>query len=308
MYHPEGKEGSGRDLFRITLREMATARKIPDPDLFAEKLEAWGVKPDDLHAKDVKKRLAKTQLSLADQTLLFSTAERIAEAEKVKVAWNLKVIGPRYSNLSRIVIAAARLSKEIREVFPPPWTDNRTRMGTLIAELAALIEGTFTATTIVDRDYTVLAASAMVRSMRRVRSSKGRICWDLLRELSWLASGKSAGRISDRSLRRYLDDQRRLRSPVWAHLRRNFKLIIEAIQRNPLQKSASPNWAYNPHDGPPRLVAGRATKRQRNANEAFTEIARQYLIASDALDSRTAKPAEKRRQRMNSAGTPSAST
>jgi hypothetical protein len=288
MFHPEGKEGSRRDPSRITLKEMATARKIPEPDLFAEKLEAWGVKAADWHAKDVKNRLAKTKLPLADQLVLFSTAEHIAEAEKAKHSWNLKVKAPRYTAVSKIATSAARLSREISEMFPPPWADERARMGVLVAELAAFVEGTFTATKFVDRNYSVRQAAAMVRSIKQARSAGGCVYWELLADLSWLASGKSGERVSERTVRRYLEGQRKCESPVRAYWRRNGKLIVTAILRNPLQKTVSPNWVHTPKQGPPQFV-GPKTKRQLKAIDAFTEIAKRYLEASDPPNSKAAK-------------------
>ena len=259
--------------------------ELPGTELLGERIEKWGVRPDDPGANDVRGRLARIQLSVGDQFWFLETAERIAEAEKAKAAWNPKAKAAQYLDLCKIVTAAARLSKEISEVFPPPWTEERARMGLLVAELAAFIEGTLAATMVVNKNAAVSLASATVRTMKEHRKPKSRVYWELLQDLIWLASAKTAGRMSERSVRRYVEDQRMSRSPGRDYWRRNFKLIQEAVRLNPLQKPASPKLIHDPRGGPPQPVDGGASRGQHKAIEAFTEIARLYLEASDPPNS-----------------------
>jgi hypothetical protein len=267
-----------------SLQGLSTAARPRDQ--LGEKLTTWGVRPDDPDADAVRRRLARIQLSFEDQFWLLQTAEHIAKAEKAKAVWNPKAQTGQYISLGKIATAAARLIKGISEVFPPPWTDERARMDSLVAELDALIEGTLAATMIINKETAVSLASLMVKSMRQRRCSpKGRVHWELLQDLIWLASAKPGGRISERSVRRYLEDQRRSRSPVRAYWRRNSKLLQEAVRLNPLPKPASPNWVYGP-----REVDGGASK----AIEAFTGIARQHLESFDPPNSQAAKAAKKR--------------
>ena len=289
------------------LRPLATARARPQKslgtELLAERLRIWGVRPDDPEARAVKSQLARMRLSVEDQLWMLETAERIAEAERAKAAWNPKAQIAAYMTLCKVGTAAARLSREISELFPPPWTGERARVGLLLAELAAFIEGILTTTMIVKNSVAGAVASSTVRTMKQRRSPGGRIHWELLGDLCWLASGRTSRRISERSVRRYLDDQRRPRSPVAAYWKRNFKLVREAIRRNPLQKAPSPNWAYDPSDGPPRPVSMPASRAQRKAIEAFTEIAARYIGVSRPLNGTATKAAKKRSLRKNLAGT-----
>lgn len=275
------------------LRLRAGPLEVDGTELFAEKLRIWGVQPDDPDAAAVRGQLERIRLSVDDQSWLLETSENIAKAERAKAAWNPKGDLAQYMNLCKIATAAARLSKEIGELFSPPWTDERAPMGALVAELAAFIEGNFNATTVIGQDVSVAVATATVRAMKQRRSRNSHVHWELISDLVWLASAKKA-RISERSVRRYLEDQRRPRTPVRDYWRRNFKLIREALRLNPLQKPASPSWVYDPSSGPPRPISGGASKRQRKAIEAFTGMARQYLEAPDPPNSKAAKTAKKR--------------
>jgi hypothetical protein len=239
----------------------AGPRELPGTELLGERLKKWGVRPDDPGADAVRRRLARIQLTVGDQFWLFETAESIAEAEKAKAAWNPKAKAAQYTNLCKIVTAAARLSKEISEVFPPPWTDERARMGLLVAELAAFIEGTLAATMVVNKNFSVSLASATVRTMKRRRSPESRVYWELLQDLIGLASAKKAGRISERSVRRYVEDQRMSRSPARAYWRRNFKLIQEAVRLNPLQKPTSSKLVHAARGGPHAASGWRCLER-----------------------------------------------
>ena len=276
---------TGHSLQGLATVAARPRRELPGTELLGERLEKWGVRPDDPGADAVRGRLARIQLSVGDQFWFLETAERIAEAEKAKAAWNPKAKAAQYLDLCKIVTAAARLSKEISEVFPPPWTEERARMGLLVAELAAFIEGTLAATMVVNKNAAVSLASATVRTMKEHRKPKSRVYWELLQDLIWLASAKTAGRMSERSVRRYVEDQRMSRSPGRDYWRRNFKLIQEAVRLNPLQKPASPKLIHDPRGGPPQPVDGGASRGQRKAIEAFTEIASLYVEASDPPNS-----------------------
>jgi len=272
-------ECHGELLTGHSLQSLAIAaarpRELPGTELFGDRLKTWGVRPDDPSVVAVRSWLARIKLSIGDQFWLLETAERIAEAEKAKAAWNPKAEAAQDLRLCKIVTAAARLIQEIKAVFPAPWTDERARIGLLVAELAAFLEGTLAATMVVNKNASVSMASATVRTMKQHRSPKSRIYWELLQDLIWLASAKTAGRISERSARRYVEDQRMSRSPARAYWRRNFKLIQEAVRLNPLQKPASPKGVHDPGGA----LEGKAI-------DAFTEIARLYMEVSDLPDSR----------------------
>ena len=195
------------------LRLRAGPEEAHGTDLLAEKLQIWGVQPDDPDAAAVRRQLERIRLSVDDQSWLLETSENIAKAERAKAAWNPKSKRAQYMHLCKIGTAAARLSKDIRELFPPPWTDERAPMSALVAELAAFIEGNVNATTVIGQDFSVAVATATVRDMKQRRSRNSHVHWELISELVWLASAKTAARISERSVRRYLEDQRRPRRP-----------------------------------------------------------------------------------------------
>jgi hypothetical protein len=76
--------------------------------------------------------MTRIQLSVGDQLWLLETAERIAAAEKAKAAWNPKAKASQDLRLYKIVTAAARLIREIGAIFPPPWTEERARLGAFV--------------------------------------------------------------------------------------------------------------------------------------------------------------------------------
>ena len=265
---------------RKILQSLATMaarqRQLPATEPLGERLKKWGVQPGDPDAASVRRRLARSQLSAEDQFWLFEAAERIAAAERAKAAWNPKAKAAHYLRLCKLVTAAARLNKDISTVFLPPWTDDRARIGLLVAELAAFIEGDLTATMIVNKSASVSLASATVRTMKQHRPPESRLYWELLQDLIWLVSAKTAARISERSVRRYVDAEHVSWSPVRAYWRRNFKLIQEGV-RNPPQKPASPKSAHDLADALGRPLGRGVSEGQRKAIEAFSEIARKYV-------------------------------
>ena len=248
--------------------------------MLGERLKKWGVPPDDLTGDTVKRRMTKIQLSVGDQLWLLETAERIAAAEKAKAAWNPKAKASQDLRLYKIVTAAARLIKEIGAMFPPPWTEERARLGAFVAEMAAFLEGTLAATMVVQKNEVVSMASAMVRTMKQHRMPKSGVYWELLQDLVWLASAQKAGRISERSVRRYLEKQRMSGSAARAYWKRHFKLIQEAVRLTPLQKPPSAKAVQDRGGGATRPTDDPCAG-QHKAIEAFTEIARLYLEASD---------------------------
>lgn len=290
--NPRPNEPSAGHRFQSLATAAARPPELPGTEVLAERLKIWGVRFDDPDAVAVTRRMARIRLSVGDQLWLFETAERIAEAEKAKAAWNPKAKATQYLNFCKIVKAAARLTIEVSKVFPPPWTEERARMGRFVGEMAAFMEGVLAATMIVTQNSAVFLASATVTNMKQSRPPKSRLYWELLQDLIWLASAKRAGRMSERSVRRYVEGQRRARSPARAYWRRNFKLIQEAIRLNSPQKPSS-SKSIDDLRGP-RADRG-FSKAQLKAIEAFTEIAQLYLQASDALDfSRGPKAAKKR--------------
>jgi hypothetical protein len=266
----------------VSLQHLATVAARPPElagtELLGERLKRWGVQSDDPSVIAVRKQLARIQLSIEDQFWMFETAERIAAAEKAKAAWNPKAKAAQNLRLCKVVTAAARLIQEISAVFPPPWTEQRARLGLLVAEMAAFLEGTLAATMVVNKNAAVSLASATVRTMKQQRSPKGRVYWELLQDLVWLASGKTAGRISERSVRRYLEDQRMAESSARAYWRRHFELIQAAVRLTPLQDPAPPKGDDGPGGGKTRPVDGADLRGQPNAIEAFREMVKLYGI------------------------------
>jgi len=237
--------------------------------------------------------MARTRLSPQDQFLLLATADSIAEAERVKATWTSKSKRTQCANLGRVAVAAARLSKEISEAFPPPWTDDLVQIGVLLAKLGAFIEGVFTATMQV-RELAVTSARAWVRIMKQNRPANRRVYWELIQNLTWLASGKRGAPISERTVRRYSQPSTSPRSPLRRYWQRNIRLIIETLQLCPYQTPAPPDRVYSPRYGPPRIVQFIPTRRQRKAIQAFTEIAEQCIERSNPPNRNAKKAARKR--------------
>jgi len=252
--------------------------ELPGTELLAQKFKSWGVPPDDLTVNAVRRRMARIQLSIEDQYWLLETAEHIAAAETAKAAWNPKAKASEDLPLYKLVTAGARLIKKIAAVFPPPWTGERARLGAFVADMAAFLEGTLAATMVVDKNVVVSLASATARSMKQQRPPGGRVYWELLQDLIGLASSKTAGRISERSVRRYVEEQRMSQSAARAYWRKHFKLIQEAVRLAPLEKPASFQGVQGSRKGATRPVDARGRERQRKAIEAFKVIAKLYGV------------------------------
>ena len=200
-----------------------------------EYLDKWGVEWSDPQFKDIAKRLYGIwpRLSAEDRELYLRTAESIAEAEKAKSAWNPKAMRDQYTRLSKTAVAAARLANELGAMFPPPWTGERAPMGDLMQGLASFVAGSLHATFPKDRDTAVHTARFLLQTTRRSVSRKGRgMHWELIRDLAWLASQKKA-RPDERTVRRYLDEGRHVKTPAQARWEGNWDLIRNAFRLAP---------------------------------------------------------------------------
>jgi hypothetical protein len=281
---------------RMTLQELANVQKRPivsETEPFEKKLKSWGIREDDIDARASRDWLARVRLSPGEQDWLFRSAEAIAEAERAKAAYNPKS-DAQYNELCNITASAARLTKEICRMFPPPWIEEQKHIGALVARLAAFVEGGFNATKMIDVREAVGGAASVLKAMTRNRQPKQRFYWDQIATLSWLASGKNGARISERTVRRYVKGQSSRPSPAQACWRRNRRIVWEALWLNPLQRPLPSDWKYEPErDGLPRLIAASAFRRQRNAIEAFTEIAKYALSGVNLQKIKPQKAAQK---------------
>jgi len=276
-----------------SLTQMANEQPLESsqPELFAQKLQSWGIREDDLDSKAVRKRLNKRRLSRDDQYWLFVTAEALARAERAKVAHNPKA-DDRYHELSKLAAFAARLMTEIDRLFPPPWIRDRARIAALVASLGAFVEGSFNATMMADVHLAKTNARAILQTMKNRRPNQS-YNWELLADLTWLASGKRS-RPDERTIRRYLD-QTPSRSPTRAYWRRNWSLLQKALSLIPSQKPTPPNWTYDPvRDGLPRPIQLVPSRRQRKAIQSFTEVARNALSTPNPSQRKQQKAAQKR--------------
>ena len=217
-------------------------RRLIAERLFDERLSKWGLRGDDLNAKNVRERFAKLSLRLSEQTLrqLLETAESIGSAENAKAGHNPKANRKQYRRLSRTAVSAARLAIEIAEILPPPWEAERAPIGVLVAGLASFIDGALMATLSASGESSakLRAAHKSLSSTRRPLNARtGKTHWELIRDLVWLVSGTKRTRISERSIRRYLEQPKRPRIPEKGYWNSHWNLLVKVERLVPVRNS-----------------------------------------------------------------------
>ena len=188
-------------------------RRLLATRLFDERLGKWGLQVDDLHANAVRERFVNLSVRLSETSLegLLQTAESISRAEKAKATWNPKVNRKQNRRLSRTAVSAARLAQELAEIFPPPWEAERAPIGALISGLASFMKGALMATMHQSAEsfLEVRNARKMLQATQRPLNKKtGMMHWQLIADLVWLASGKTRAHLSERTVRRYVEEPR----------------------------------------------------------------------------------------------------
>ena len=190
--------------------------------------DRWELPADDLQAKDAAPRLKTIWGKWSHQRKeeLLLAVEGIARAEADKHAWNPRVQRERYEHLAKSAVSAARLAEDIATLFPPPWRRDQREIGTLVHKLDEFINAAYIATTFPARRRSASRARNLVQRVKPATTTKTRRMppWELVRDLVWLAS---EGKVqpSERTIRRYLDEERRAKSPATLYWRRNWDLL-----------------------------------------------------------------------------------
>jgi hypothetical protein len=215
----------------------------PDPtDIFGR----WFIGENDAQAREIERRLSRTwrDWTLEQRLLLLWTAEAIARAQRAKASWNPKAErGPLRDALPvlKLALDAARLAEKITTAFPPPWAGARAPIGSFVAGLAEFIEATIDTTTTAQPGYRVAMAGHAVQMLRKQTPKySGRVSWDLLADLAWLAGGGNGERLNESTIRRY-GDYRSGRNAVAAHWTRHWALMIRVLRLAP----ARPRHRYD---------------------------------------------------------------
>jgi hypothetical protein len=212
------------DFLGLRRPQTAAPRHV---DLFSR----WAFQRDDPDARVVSRRLEKVWAHWKpdEREILLLTAESVARAEEAKLAWNPKLSRRQYLRLSRTSSDAARLANRISVLFPPPWEGSRGPIGDLVRGLRDYAERVLRATIASDNDIAFWTAHYSIRELRRrTRRASGKVSWELLADLVWLASGKEIQRPNEITIRRYLSRRRgspTTKSPAAPHWRRNWHLF-----------------------------------------------------------------------------------
>lgn len=221
-------------------REMARASKAGgtmydflwdgiDHGGWDQALSVWGIDSEDLDARAIGARVKRawSKWEPFNRAALLRAADAVAAAERAKANWVPKKHRPRHRKLARCSVKAAELVVELAEMFPAPWTGTSREVGVLVTQLMALVDTALRATTVLDRDRAVWEAASHVRRLRKLPD--GRVPWELLRDLAWLASGKDF-EFSERTLRRYLN-HKALEPPAGRVWESNFPKLRSAASR-----------------------------------------------------------------------------
>ena len=165
----------------------------------------WKLQQDDKEVLVIWHRLANRWdgWSLDRRELLLKAVEVIVETEKQKQAWNPKAERARYERLYRSAITAAQLADEIVWVHGPHWKNIDAQAQDLVATLAGYVERVVAATYIHKVTLAGFRAQTLIDEVTKARGGYRRPPWDLIRDLVWLASGKSRW-VNESTIRRYL--------------------------------------------------------------------------------------------------------
>ena len=255
-------------------------------------LQKWGVPPDesssDPRTSTILSQLYKVwpRLTADERRLYLQTAERIAEAEKAKGAWNPKASRKRSIRLTKSAVAAAKLVRELSSIFPPPWERDEGKIGELVFGLASFIAGVLPATFPWDRDSAVDTASDTLRTAKKKIARKtGGMRWELLRDLVWLASGKRD--LNERTVRRYLDKRQHAKNPLdafWRPHRESMENAFRLARQWRRTQLEEPSKRYRP--APLLEPSGLSFD-----SEPFEQAARKYLITPRSSNTSRKTPA-----------------
>jgi len=203
------------------LLRLPTAVEPPE-DPLVDAYRRWGIGRGDLEGRAIAKKVTRiwAEWSVPDRYALLHIAERIAEAERLKAAWNPKVTRAAYRRLAGLAVDSARLADSLRLAFPPPWQGNAAEVGRLAADLAAFAHAVLRSTF---PDHSIATGVAAEMIERHRTSGKARVPWELLRDLAWLASGKMY-EVSERTIRRY-SDRRLAKMPTDEIWRKHWPLL-----------------------------------------------------------------------------------
>jgi hypothetical protein len=166
-----------------------------------------------------KAKKVLSSLSENQRVAFVFAAQTIFESERAKEAWNPKVEQARYHKLAKVAVAAARLASEISELVSLqdwvsltrefPTLEDRLKtlapIGGLVSDLVAFAEGSLYASEPTSTEPLSRAHSSTEYAHRVLSAETGRMHWELLRDLVWLALERPKGRLSERTVRRYLD-------------------------------------------------------------------------------------------------------
>ncbi len=295
----KGARHKDRRSRKITIYDLMSAQEESEAAIFEALrrnpeylfLQEWGFRlgelADDPRTFDILTRLHRIwpRLSAGDRELYLRTADRIAEAEIAKITWNPKAGAKRYVKLAKSALSAARLVRELSLIFPPPWAEEEAVIGDLVFELASFISGTVAATLPWDRDRAVDSATDLLRTAKkRIVRKAGRMHWELIRDLVWLASRKKIAP-DERTVRRYLAEQKRAKTPANACWKGNWELIGNAFG---LAKSWRAQHPKADDEGPDWVALGPSLR-----SEPFELAARRYLSTPIFSDTSPRNPAQK---------------
>jgi hypothetical protein len=168
--------------------------------------------------------------SAQDRRLLLDTAEAIARAERAKRNWNPKALRGAYRQLIRASINAFKEAHKLAELVPPPWDGDREGVGAMVRLLVE--HGTDIIHDTSLGDVPIFGAARLIQQLKRKALRQRRqMRWELLRDLAWLASGKTlSDGFSERTVRRYLEPHRLLLPPGYQVWNQHWTLI-RAVSR-----------------------------------------------------------------------------
>lgn len=213
----------------------------------------WGVAKGDLDAKPVLHRLDLTwqRWTAHQRVLLWEAVNAIVSAEQAKVDWQPKSLKPAYQKAAQIARDAARLAHDLRETLARE-PNVIPALQALVSALEELARSGLWATANLQHDMAIMRAGAAVITLRRLTPrNSGRVSWELLRELVWLASRKRH-LVDEKTIRRYLSSKAASPTPVVEFWRRNFP-IMRSVARVPTVPKTDPIPTAPENDGIPAV-------------------------------------------------------
>lgn len=169
--------------------------------------QRWKIPADDPNVQHIRRLLAETWQRWTHEQrwqLLFA-AESLAEAERAKQVWRRPSTRAEVLRISTSACNAARVAHELGKAYPPPWLEDP--IADFMVRTKDLIHFALHKSHDATPTVAMMVASRAVKNVRKhTPKNSGRVSWELIGQLAWLAAGSLDGEpMSEAMVRKYAE-------------------------------------------------------------------------------------------------------